>query len=242
MHPSYVFVSDVHIAPGNAKRLDFFISFLNSIKGKAAHLCILGDLFDYWVGRGHENQPEYRSILAKLKEISNSGTNIILLHGNRDFLLSPKAASLSGARIPGSQLRLQIGRQTVHVCHGDKLCESDRGHVILQKFLRCRLFGMAFVALPLSIRERLARKLRSISKRCTARKSEATTDISVSAVQRIFRKGVDTVICGHIHRDGQRSIPCGQSSRILYHLGDFSESGSYLLCEKGEFKLLHYSR
>ena len=240
MPDSFAFVSDLHVAPGNKDRAEHFGAFIGAVKQTVTRLYILGDLFDYWIGRGHEKQPEYQAVLQHIRNAADSGLQIFLLHGNRDFLLNSAVAQACGARIVGDSATLHLAGKTVYLCHGDQLCERDRGHQSLRRMLRSRIFRAFYGVCPFLIRYCLARTLRTISEHCVSRKSEHTTALSDAALLRLFAGGVDVIVCGHTHSHGQRVIQCGGTSRSLYNLGDWSQNGSYLLYTDGEFKLLHF--
>jgi len=222
------------------ERVEHFGSFLDSVKNRITHLYVLGDLFDYWIGPGHENQPEYNRALRQIRAVADSGVHVYVLHGNRDFFLDSNIAALTRAEIAGDTLRLALGGKVVHLCHGDQLCRNDRGGIALRTFLRSPVFQFFYKACPFTIRDRLARRLRGVSKARVAKKTRAVTGFSDAAIERIFDGGVDVLVCGHTHRHGRRDIPYKGRNRILYNLGDWSQNGSYLLYAEGEFNLLHY--
>ena len=240
MADSFAFVSDLHVAPGNKEHAEHFGAFLGAIRPTVSHLYILGDLFDYWIGRGHEKQPEYQAVLQHIRQAADSGLKVFVLHGNRDFLLNSRVGRICGARIMGDSVTLRLDGKLAYLCHGDELCESDHGHHSLHRVLRSRMFKITYGACPFFIRDRLACMLRSISGQCVAGKSERVTAISDAAIERLLSAGADVIIHGHTHCHGQRVIQYGGTSRSLYNLGDWSQNGSYLLYANGEFKLLHF--
>jgi len=240
MSDSLVFVSDVHLEPGNKRRAEHFGAFLDFIREGAARLYILGDLFDYWIGRGHEQQPEYRAALTHIRRAVDSGLQVIILHGNRDFLLSSTITAICGAAVAGDQLRLDLNGTAVYLCHGDQLCDRDGGQRSLHAVLRSRAFPVIYQPCPFFVRDFLARVLRLISKYCTARKARHVTSIPDAAIERVFASGADVLVCGHTHARAERVIPFGGSNRSLYNLGDWSADGSYLVYKDGAFSFLHY--
>jgi len=242
MADSFAFVSDVHLEPGNKRREEHFGAFLDCIREGADRLYILGDLFDYWIGHGHERQPEYRAALAHIRRAVDSGLQVILLHGNRDFLLNSAITSICGATVVGDELRLDLNGTAVHLCHGDGLCDRDHGHRWLHAVLRSRAFGVIYGSCPYFIRDFLARVLRLISRHCTARKARVVTSITDAALERVFAAGADVLVCGHTHAREERTIPFAGSNRSLFNLGDWSQDGSYLVYKDGVFSFLHYQR
>jgi len=238
---SFFFVSDVHIAPGDEGRVRHFSGFLNTIEQKKAdRLYILGDLFDYWVGPGHEEQSEYRAVLEKIRDVTDSGVEVFLLRGNRDFFIDSKVARIAGARMLGDDVNVPIDGKIVHLCHGDHLCQDDHTHQNLRKLVRIRLLRAVFRMLPMFVRERLALKLRGWSKQSAANRPSEVVGLSPHAIESVFEHGADVLICGHTHTHGRRVVQANGSEHVLYNLGDWSANGSYLLYENNKFELLHY--
>ena len=240
MHESFVFVSDVHIAPGNKDRAGRFSDFLDSIRQKeVSRLYILGDLFDYWVGPGHEKQPEYRGVLEGIRELSDSGVEVHLFRGNRDFFFDSKTARMAGAEAV-DEMDLQIGEKTVHLCHGDHLCEDDRSYQILRTCMRSFLLRLVYQSLPFSLRDRLGRALTNITKTSVPKKSPETIGFSARAIERLLKRGVDILICGHTHTHSKDLIQYNGCQRVLYNLGDWAANGCYLLYKDNKFEFLHH--
>ena len=241
MTGTFIFVSDVHIAPGDESRVRHFSDFLDTIKQKKAdRLYILGDLFDYWVGPGHEDQAEHRAVLEKIRDVADSGVEASLLHGNRDFFVDSKVARIAGAEMMGDDVDVRINGKMVHLCHGDHLCQNDHTHQRLRKFLRSPLLRVLYHGLPMYVRERLALKMRELSRQSVASKAPEVVGLSDHAVASIFEHGADVLICGHTHAHGERTVQVNGSEHVLYNLGDWSSNGSYLLYENDKFQLLHY--
>jgi UDP-2,3-diacylglucosamine hydrolase len=241
MRGSLVFLSDVHIVPGDKDKVRHFSEFLDALKhDKASQLYVLGDLFDYWAGPGHEKQPEYGSVLRKIRELVDSGTEVYIFHGNRDFLLDSNVEQITGASISGEQMRLRLGDKTVHLCHGDHLCDDDQTYQSLRRFLRHVLFRVVYGACPFFVRDCLARTLRDISRKTVAKKPREVVGLSAGALERVFGSDVDVLVCGHTHVHRQQTIDCNGGPRLLYNLGDWSTTGSYLVYRAESFELRRY--
>ena len=84
---STYFISDLHLDPARAETYDKFARYLRSIKSDAQQLYILGDLFDYWIGDDGLDLIGHHQAVEILEELTESGTHISLMHGNRDFLI-----------------------------------------------------------------------------------------------------------------------------------------------------------
>jgi UDP-2,3-diacylglucosamine hydrolase len=78
-------ISDLHL---EEERPDITRAFLDLLHGRARGaqaLYILGDFFEAWIGDdGNDARSSARSATA-LRALSDSGTDVFLMHGNRDF-------------------------------------------------------------------------------------------------------------------------------------------------------------
>ncbi|MGH8717739.1 MAG: UDP-2,3-diacylglucosamine diphosphatase, partial [Burkholderiales bacterium] len=82
----YLFISDLHLSAERPQITRLFFSFLRDTAHRASGLYILGDLFDAWAGDDDLDEPLNREVVAALRAVSQSGVELYLMHGNRDFL------------------------------------------------------------------------------------------------------------------------------------------------------------
>ncbi|HOA96095.1 MAG TPA: metallophosphoesterase, partial [Quisquiliibacterium sp.] len=93
-----LFVSDVHLGDHDPDTADAFFSALDAHAPAATHLFVLGDLFDAWIGDDWADTVSGR-LLGRLAALSAAGTRVLVMRGNRDFLLDvPGAATGDGAQ------------------------------------------------------------------------------------------------------------------------------------------------
>src|SRR6187402_2683605 len=90
-----LFVSDVHLHETRPQITQAFFAFLHSLQDVES-LYILGDFFDAWIG-DDDDTPLNAEVAAELRQLSQRGTQIFLMHGNRDFLLGEAFAAQAGA-------------------------------------------------------------------------------------------------------------------------------------------------
>ncbi|WP_177419026.1 UDP-2,3-diacylglucosamine diphosphatase [endosymbiont of Lamellibrachia barhami] len=93
-----LFISDLHLSNDRRSTVQLFLDFLEHRAPGADRLYILGDLFDTWIGDDLEVEPAPQ-IKAALKRLYNSGSRILLMHGNRDFLLGKQFCAQTGAEL-----------------------------------------------------------------------------------------------------------------------------------------------
>ena len=154
---STYFISDLHLDPARAETYDKFARYLRSIKSDAQQLYILGDLFDYWIGDDGLDLIGHHQAVELLEELTESGTQISLMHGNRDFLIGKDFLSrFNGTLIPDPQL-IVIGGKVVLLMHGDSLCTDDVEHQRYREIVLSPEWQSAVLELPIT--ERLQRAL-----------------------------------------------------------------------------------
>ena len=106
--------------------------------------------------------PFQRSICQALRELSDSGTAIFLMHGNRDFMLGQAFCKAAGCTLLKDPTVVQFNDELVLLMHGDSLCTRDVGYMKLRRWLRNPVTLFILRHLPLGSRQKLARKLRSV--------------------------------------------------------------------------------
>src|SRR3954447_25808448 len=83
------FISDFHLgAPDYQQSLvreKLVVEFLDQAKKDAAHIFIVGDMFDFWYEYKAVVPKGYTRILGKLAEITDSGIAISFFVGNHDM-------------------------------------------------------------------------------------------------------------------------------------------------------------
>ncbi|MRR35913.1 UDP-2,3-diacylglucosamine diphosphatase, partial [bacterium] len=97
-----IFIADAHLRHEGDQNYRLLMEFLAGLRGAVDTLFILGDLFEFWIG--YETVPftHYLPILDRLKELAESGTEIVYLEGNHDFHMGPFFTETLGARVyPG---------------------------------------------------------------------------------------------------------------------------------------------
>ena len=80
-----LFISDLHLSEETPEIEQAFYEFLRR-ECKAESLIILGDLFEVWVGDDDDAAQPCR-VKEKLLSLSRAGWEVLLLPGNRDFML-----------------------------------------------------------------------------------------------------------------------------------------------------------
>ena len=199
-------ISDLHL---EQERPDITRAFLHFLQTRAVHaeaLYILGDFFEVWIG-DDAISPFQRTISAALRELSETGTQIFLMHGNRDFLIGKAFCREAGCSLLNDPTLLELPSGPVLLMHGDSLCTRDEAYMRMRRILRNPLTLWVLRHLPLSTRHKLARKLRNESRSQTRMKAADIVDVTPDEVVSTMRRhGVRTLIHGHTHRPATHKL------------------------------------
>jgi len=234
-----LFVSDLHISAERPELAEAFLAFLHGPAPEASSLYVLGDLFDAWVGDDDLDRPDWQPVISALRELSDSGVEIAIQHGNRDFLLGREFAARCGARLMPEVELAQIEGHPALLLHGDQLCTDDRAYLAWRKEARSPQWQARFLALPLEERRRLAADLRATSTLEKSAKPVAITDVSEGTVVAALRAANCTrMIHGHTHRPAKHELMVDEHECERWVLPDWRLPGGYLRCEKDTARLI----
>jgi UDP-2,3-diacylglucosamine pyrophosphatase LpxH len=198
-----VFVSDVHLGSKGC-RADLLLEFLKSVE--IDNLYLVGDIVDLWAMRKSFFWPqEHNNVLRTVLGKAKGGTRVLFIPGNHDEDLRDFCGSAFG--------NLEIHREFVHetadgrrflVIHGDEFdtvvqCSpwlARLGATAYDFTLRLnryvnalrRLFGLEYWSLASYLKHRVKNAVQYIS----------SFERAVAHAAR--KRGVDGVVCGHIHR------------------------------------------
>lgn len=210
--PGTLVIGDLHLDVFEGSGPRAFGSWLEGVLSlRLPRLVVLGDLFEYWVGRGQGAEPGAGSVLEGLRRLVQGGTDVDLLHGNRDFLLCSEVEEATGARVRPHGLigELKGGRRTLFL-HGDELCTGDRGYQRFRSMVRSPLVRGVVRHTPLGLRRRAALALRRKSGASTAAKAPEVVEMKASeAMAWAERTSAQTVICGHAHSFKDQALSGG---------------------------------
>lgn len=240
--PTYLFVSDLHLASESLPAVEQFGAFLASEAREADALYILGDLFEAWVG-DDDDEPVRRQVCAALRDLG-AHVPCFVMRGNRDFLFGAGFERRSGCTLLPDPLLLEAGGLRVLVSHGDLLCTDDHSYQELRSIVRDAAWQRRFLALPLAARRAVAEAARRGSQRHTRAAMREIMDVNEAAVRAAFRAShTRMMIHGHTHRPGVHlhDVDGTPATRIV--LGDWYDQGSCLrLHGDGNFELLELPR
>ncbi len=233
-----LFISDLHLDACRPEVTDCFLHFLAGKAREAGTLYILGDLFEVWTGDDAVDEYQ-RLIIDGLRAYTDAGHACSLMHGNRDMLIGERFAAETGVRLLPEPAKISVGDTPAILLHGDRLCTADSGYQRFRRIVRNPVAQKLFLNLPVSLRHRLARWLRTRSGQHTIRKPPEITDVTQTAVEALMRQHqVRLLIHGHTHRPAIHDFELDGTPARRIVLGDWYTQGSVLQWNKGEPELL----
>lgn len=228
--PFSLLISDLHLCASRPEMTQQFITFLQTTVKQAQHLYILGDLFEHWAGDDDLSNNHHTQIVHALKSLSDSGTHVYFMHGNRDFLIADGFAKATGCSLLADPTLLNLYGKRILLSHGDALCTDDIAYQTFRLQVRDTAWKNAFISQPLSVRKAYIESLRQRSEQEKSTKSMAIMDVNSLAVEAIFRlyDYPEIMIHGHTHRPNQHHYTIDNHYCTRWVLGDWYEQGSCL--------------
>lgn len=235
-----VFISDVHLGFKGCSA-ELLLEFLHSVDME--HLFLVGDIVDVWSMKKAMFWPQshnnvLRTILGKAKH----GSKVIFVPGNHDEEFRAFDGAVFG--------NLEIHREFVHtaadgrrilVLHGDEFDGVVKCSPWLAK-LGSNLYDTLLAANPYInwVRRKFGLPHWSLSAYLKHKAKSAVQYIGSfedAVAQAARRRGVDTVVCGHIHHAEMREI-----GGVKYcNDGDWVESCTSLIEDmNGQLRLIHW--
>jgi UDP-2,3-diacylglucosamine hydrolase len=206
-----LFISDLHLQASHPRTAEAFFRFLAERAAQAERLYLLGDIFEYWAGDDDLDDPFNASVVDALRRVSDGGTAVYWLGGNRDFLVGAGFADAAGLTLLPEPHVATIGACKVVVVHGDAQCTDDVKYMAFRAQVRDPAWQRQFLAMPLAQRKAIIAGLREGSRAAHGEKSYEIMDVTPAAVAALHAdSGTDVIIHGHTHRpalheaDGKR--------------------------------------
>lgn len=237
-----VFISDLHLGTRGC-RADLLLDFLRRVDCETLYL--VGDIVDGWrLKRSWYWTPAFDAVLRQVMGMARNGTEVIYIPGNHDEMLRDWIGlEIAGVRLAAEAVHETADGRRFLVIHGD---EFD-GVIRYAKFL-AHLGDWAYDwALTLNrifnaARRRLGYPYWSLSQWLKLQVKEAVKAIDrfeMALAGEARRRGLQGVICGHIHHAEMRNV-----GGVLYvNDGDWVESCTALVeHQDGRFELLDWSR
>lgn len=226
-----LFISDLHLCDERPETIRAFLAFLRTTAPQANALYILGDLFEYWAG-DDDDSPLGRLVAEQLGSLSENGTRVYFLAGNRDFLLGRRFAERAGLKLLVDPTLIEIDGSRILLSHGDELCTDDISYQTYRKEVRAPAWCQGFLDKPLAERKQFIEQVRQKSEIAKSGKRPEIMDVNPDAVAALLR-GHDfpTLIHGHTHRPARHVHIVDDKHCERWVLADWHDEACYLAWE-----------
>ncbi len=218
-----VFISDVHLGTPGCQA-DALLDFLRHHTSE--HLYLVGDIIDGWQLRRRWFWPQaHNDVVQKILRSARKGTRVVYVPGNHDeFARQFAGHPFGGIELVEEAVHVTADGRRLWVVHGDYF----DGVIQCAKWLAYVGDSLYEFTLKLnrhlnSLRARLGLPYWSLSAYLKLKVKKAVnfiSDFETAVAQEARRRGLQGVVCGHIHHAEMREI-----DGILYcNDGDWVES------------------
>jgi len=221
-------ISDLHVPADGGDVVAALQAAIDAAARERAALFVLGDLFDSYVSRAQVKVGVWRDVAARFAAAGAAGTRVVLLVGNRDFLLGPEFARASGVELVHGGYRAALGGVDTLLLHGDELCQNDLPYQRAKRWLRSAPVRGFARMLPLSLARRAAERARRRSQQVIRAGDQTRFLPSERAVAAAFATGAERLVFGHIHRHAAGSFGDGRGQRRYHVLPAFDATATGL--------------
>lgn len=207
------FLSDLHLAPELPRTADAWAHVLRNSQADA--VCLLGDVFEVWVGDDSRHQPFEQALVDVMRDAARRRP-LAFMPGNRDFLVGAELQADAGLLALTDPTCLQAWGRSWLLCHGDAQCLDDKPYQAFRSQVRSAAWQQSFLAQTLDQRIALARDMRRQSASRQAMHHGMAADLDAEACRCLLHQaGATVLIHGHTHRPGQHDLGDGLQRVVL---------------------------
>ena len=131
------FASDFHLGvpthENSLKREKAVCRWLDSIKGDAAEIFLVGDLFDFWYEYKYTIPKGTVRLIGKIAEITDSGIPVHFFVGNHDLWMKDYFIEELNVEIHHQPITRVFNGKTFYIGHGDGLGPGDNWYKLLRR-------------------------------------------------------------------------------------------------------------
>ncbi len=235
-----VWISDIHLGTRGCNA-ELLIDFLDHVDCETLYLT--GDIIDGWrLKKRHYWPASHNDVVWRILKRAKRGEQVIYIPGNHDEMVRP----FCGMNFGGVQIRRHAihetadGRQLL-VLHGDEFDAVMLAHRWLAVVGDAAYTALMRLNVVVNrVRRRMGLPYWSLSKIAKHKVKNAVEFIGrfeELVAKAAGQRGVDGVVCGHIHTAEMRDI----SGIAYYNDGDWVEGCTALVeHEDGRMEILHW--
>ena len=229
-----LFISDLHLSEDRPAANERFFAFIEDTGARADALYVLGDLFEYWIGDDDLANPFNGVIAGFFRRLTEGGTRLYFMHGNRDFLVADGFAAATGATLLPDPSVVE----GVLLMHGDTLCTDDLDYQKWRDTARSPQWQRTFLGKSLEARRVEVKGLRERSKQAIEAKPDEIMDVNEDAVREALRRhNVSRLVHGHTHRPGRHRVEVDGRPCERWVIPDWYGNGGFVELKDGKLRL-----
>lgn len=241
------FASDFHFGiPDKARSLERekrVCRWLDSIKSDAAHVFLVGDLFDAWFEYQHVVPKGNTRFLGKLAELSDAGIPIEAFTGNHDLWMRGYFQDELQIPVHHKPIERIYNNKKFYIGHGDGLGPGDNGYKLLKKVLRNPFSQWLYRRIHPDTGVGFASWLSHKGPKHIAAEDPFLGPEKEFLVQfcldELKKKHTDYFIFGHRHLAIEYPLP---NESLYVNLGDWLRFNSYAVFDGQDLKLCYFEQ
>lgn len=214
-----IFLSDIHLGTRGCQA-ENLIDFLREYESE--HLFLLGDIVDFWaMSRAIHWSSTQNTVVQKVLRRARHGEQVMLIPGNHDEALREFVGTSFGEiRVVGEHIHTTADGRRFLLLHGDEFDQVTRYHRWLAVLgdigynALVRINGwLSWLRRSLGVSGYWS--LAGYAKRRVKSAVSFVFDFEDSVMHTVRERGLDGIICGHIHSatirevDGACYVNCG---------------------------------
>lgn len=240
------FASDFHLGAPNQKesreRELRIIRWLDSIKGDASTIYLLGDLFDFWHEYKTVVPKGFVRFLAKLAELKDNGIDIQVFTGNHDLWMSGYFEEELGITVHHQEKTITLSGKQFLIGHGDGLGPGDKTYKIIKPIFHNSFFQFVYRWVHPDIGIWIANKWSEKSRSKHSEKERFLGEdheyLVVYCKEILEKEHIDYFIFGHRHLPIDFAFE-GKNSRYI-NLGEWISQNQYAVFDGKTVQLLEF--
>ncbi len=213
MSQGVFFVSDLHFGANpqrcHPNREAKFREFLETLPGRASHLYILGDLFEFWLEYREYVPKRHFAVLAGLEALARSGVQVHYLSGNHDFSLGRFFEDQLGLHTHAGSVEAELQGKKCLLLHGDGMAASDWKQRLAKKVMTHPASLFTYKLLHPDLGMSLARGVSGASRASHDNRPRKLDEYEKKA-RTLLGRGIDIVMHGHTHAAFVKELPEGR--------------------------------
>lgn len=237
-----VVLSDIHLGTSGCQAVEL-LKYLKSIK--PGTLVLNGDIIDIWQFKKKYFPKAHLKLIKHIIGLASDRCTVYYITGNHDEMFRKFSGMKIGKLRIVNDLTLTLDGKKVWFFHGDVFDVVMQYSKWLAKLgaigydtliwlnTKVNWFGRQLKLEPVSFSKKIKQSVKSAVKYINAFEDSAAI---VAA-----RKGIDYIVCGHIHHPEMRSIQVENGSVNYLNSGDWLENLTSLEYNGKKWKIFHYS-